>query len=151
LAESATEVTFHDLPANSGDYVSVAIYANGPTSAVSEIVLGQSYTISERKLVEPTEINPIDFSFNETDEFGNRTAIRRGWTKRVTYTALVDKSQLGRIIDFIAYLRTVPVVWYDDEIPQGFGLTVLGVWEQFPAPLTTGPLVFLTITVGGVV
>jgi hypothetical protein len=144
---ASTELVWSNLPAQAGDYLAFAIYANSGTAQVGEIVPGFSYPVGQ--LVVPSKTEVIDFSRQERDDFGNITIIRRGFAVEGQYTIMLNAEDLRQIREFLAFLRGVTCVFYDDEVPDGYGLTVLGLPQGTDFPVSAGNLAFITLDVLG--
>ena len=146
---AGTDAIFTGLTGEAGDYLGITVYKTGGVDTqVSEIVFGASYELGD--LVQPFTGGVIDFSRKDRDDFGNVTLIRRNFAIRASYTFHIDADQRSRINAFIAYLRSVPVVFYSTtDLTNKYGVAVLGFWQDYELPLTGADVCIGTIEVEG--
>lgn len=149
LGGNSSEAVFRNIGADSGDYVAVAVYASGGTAQVGEIAMGISYPIGNSTGLSP---GITDYSSKTLDPFGNATIIARNFAKRADYTLEVNKTDTAQIVNFLAALRSVPVVWYDtDDTGGDWGSMVYGFWNEFSTPLTGATKAFMSLRIEGIV
>jgi len=147
LADSLTELQFLDLPAKAGDFIAIAVYANDGTARVGEIALSKSFRISDAALTTPSGVEIDDLSTYDENTFGFVNVIRRGVIKEFTYTTTIPRGDLARILDFVTFIRGVPVVWYDDTLPPSHGFVTYGRTSSAPVAVSNPVFVFFTIVV----
>lgn len=139
-----SEAVFQGIPGTAGRSIGIIISADVGNALVGEISLIKSYALGE---VTQAEIGIVDYSRKDRDTFGNPTLIRRNFSQTVDYTFFFPLSQARQIQNFLAYLRAVPVVYYDTDNVQDWGTNVLGFYNDFSIPLTADGYCFATLAV----
>lgn len=109
---SAT-VTVTITPVSVGDTVSCGAIMFGNTVELGEVEYGATAGIT-------------DYSRKETDEYGITTLVERGYSKRATYSLIVENAQLRRVFSTLAALRATPAVWIASDDYKFSPLTVFG-------------------------
>ena len=149
LGGNSSEAVFRNIGADSGDYVAVAVYASGGTAQVGEISLGISYPVGNSTGLSP---GITDYSSKVLDPFGNAQIVPRSFAKWADYTLEVNKADTAQIINFLAALRSVPVVWYETDDANGdWASIVYGYYNEFSIPLTGATKAFMSLRVEGII
>lgn len=149
ISEAASDAVFTGISGDTGDFLGITIYKTaGVDTQVSEIVFGVSYELGA--LIEPTSGGITDFSVKTRDDFGNVTLVRRNFAERASYTFYFNKTERARIRNFLAYLRAVPLVFYEDgDLTNEFGLALLGFITTFDLPAPAASVVIGTLEAEG--
>lgn len=149
LGGNSAEAVFRNVGADVGDYVSFAVYASGGTAQLGEVAMGISYPIGDMTGLAPSL---LDYTSKTLDPYGNATIVPRNFAKRADYIVAMDKESAAQIINFLAALRSVPVVWYDTDDANGnWGSMVYGFYNEFSIPLTSGVKTFMALRAEGMV
>lgn len=109
----SAQITVTITPTSIGGVVSCGAVMFGNTVEIGEVEYGATAGIT-------------DYSRKETDEFGITTLVERGYSKRATYSMLVENSQLRRVFSTLAALRATPAVWIASDDYKFSPLTVFG-------------------------
>ena len=144
--DGATNLTFLDLPAVTGQQITVTITAApGANATVGKLVIGDAFDLG------PTEdgstASITDFSKRETDDFGVTTVVQRAWARRVTTRSLLSAAQVDAVQRYVAGIRAVPVMWIGDESFEG--LSLYGFFKDFSVDVELGDTSSCSLTIEG--
>lgn len=142
-----TEVAFLDIPAYSGAIFTLTINAGTGTASCGEMVFGPSNEIATTNF--GTSVGIRDYSIKEVDEFGNIRIVQRAYSKRAEYDVTVETAQVGYFNNFLANIRTTPVVYIGDENrPETI---VYGYYRDFSVVLSGPSISECSLTVEGLI
>ena len=145
-----TEAIFTGIPGDVGDYMAIALYAVGGTAQVGEITMGLTYTFGFGD-VTGCNIGYRDYSSQAYDTYGNAIIVRRAYSKTADYTVAIDKVSASQAHNFLTFLRSVPVVWYDSEAQPSWGTSVFGFVKEFSIAITGADQIFMSVRVDGII
>jgi hypothetical protein len=134
-----------DLPAYTDGTITITLTNNEGDAAVGEIVAGSIYRIGEAQFGSSAGI--LDFSRKEQDQFGRFDIVKRRFSKRAEYDAVIDPATGGNIQRTLAQYRAAPVVWIGDESKEE--TIVYGFFREFDILLDNPAFTAVTITVEG--
>ena len=143
----STEIAFLDIPAYSGAIFELTIDAGTGTASCGEMVLGPANEIATTNF--GTSVGIRDYSIKEVDEFGNIRIVQRAYSKRAEYDVTVETAQVGYFNNFLAGIRTTPVVYIGDEDrPETI---VYGYYRDFSVVLSGPSISECSLTVEGLI
>lgn len=97
-----------DLPASAGATVTVDVTGAG-TVEVGALQLGRVWVMGDTQF--GLGLGITDYSKVNTDEFGNQTFIRRGFSRQMTAQVRVPRAKVDQTFAYLASIRATPVVW----------------------------------------
>lgn len=116
--------------------VSVAGFLVGTTVPLGEVLNGLSGGI-------------LDFGVNETDAYGVRTLVQRGFAKQNSLSFKVEKSQFRRVTSTLAQLRQIPAVWVPTADVDLSPLTTFGPVQEWNYTVSYRDHIVFTLEVNG--
>lgn len=87
---------------------------------ISEILIGSVLLLGETQY--GAGVGIVDYSKRTTDEFGNTSFVRRGYSGTLQAQFALDRTDTDRVLDIITALRAVPCVWIGST---HYGCTVM--------------------------
>lgn len=103
------EYAITDMPINSGTTIALTINNPGGTVSVGEAVLGLARNIGGTE--HGASIGIRDYSKKDTDAFGNVTVVERAFSKRGTFTVLIDAGLTEYLQYLLSDYRATPIVY----------------------------------------
>lgn len=131
VAITESQIVFEDIPVYNDPIITVRLrtYPSGVAS-LSQCVCGTSTELGLTQYGANAGI--VDYSVKQTDEFGNYTFVKRGFSKRLSCEVLVEKANVNKVQKFLYTIRATPVVWIGtafDEYTEP--MTVFGFYKDF--------------------
>lgn len=104
-----TQSLFDDLPPyrNADIYVTIT---GGDDLALGVLLFGLPREFSHGVQL-GARIGIQDYSRKERTVYGDLVIVERGFSKRANYTALLDKSEVDVLANFLAKIRATPCLW----------------------------------------
>lgn len=87
---------------------------------IAEILIGTVLVLGETQY--GAGVGIVDYSKRTTDEFGNTSFVRRGYSGTLQAQFTLDRTDTDRVLDIITALRAVPCVWIGST---HYGCTVI--------------------------
>ena len=123
------------VPNTTGDFYSVFTFElNGNDAqdivSVGELVVGTATEIGQTQYGLTASI--VDFSVKKTSEFGITSIAKRGFSKRLSGSVFVDKSQMNDVMQFMYDNRSEVMLWIaskDKELEAAS--VILGIYNNF--------------------
>jgi hypothetical protein len=104
-----TDLVITDMPLYASPIVNVALSAPGEEVRCGTLILGPITYAGETEYGASVGIQ--DFSRKERDEFGNYSIVERAYSKRGTFTVIVDAARVDTLQQFLAPLRATPALY----------------------------------------
>ena len=125
--ERIADYAFTDLPPYANATIGVSITDEGGNPKVGELVIGLSKTLGQT--AQGARVGIRDYSQKATDDFGNATVTERAFSKRATFSFLVERSFVDTLQTLLAGYRATPIVYIGDE---SLGSTLIyGFYKDF--------------------
>lgn len=145
-----TEFTLTDLPQYASADINVTIDRTGGTATVGQFVIGPIAEIGTTT-IGSTGFSGLDFSFVETNDFGDLITVQREATRLADFEVLLQNSTL---LGFDARMRGlrggVPAVWIGDEDSANAAINY-GFYRDYRAVYQTTDYAIVNIQVQGIV
>lgn len=134
----ARELVVDGLPAQSGGVIEVTIDQTGSSfpRRVSEIVPGRVRNLG--KTLDDTVLSMVSYSSVDTDVFGNRVLIKRGFSRRVDFRFSADPTEGRTVARLLERLDAVPCIYYAGLNVATYGEIIYGIHREWNIPLTAG-------------
>ena len=124
-----------------GGALRISITGSG-TVSVGNVSLGEYVDLGETQ--HGASVSIIDYSRKVTDDFGNVSVVRRGYSRRVTARVAVLPSNVDTVSAQLAAVRATPCVW--EVSPRHQALSVYGYYTDWQFDISFPTLAFFTIT-----
>ena len=116
--------------------------------SVGTLLLGREFSLGTTEY--GTNIQLLDFSRKETDEFGNFTIIPRRNSKLVEFDGYVEFSRASYVFRKLSELTTTPCVWYATGTTPNIDPTIVyGYYRDSRINLSNPSTVDLSIQIEG--
>jgi hypothetical protein len=89
-------------------------------------------------------VGMIDYSSRKTDEFGNITVTRRGYSRRVSARVAVPPEDFDDVAAILSSVRATPCVW--NVSPRHEALNLFGYYTEWSLDVSYPTLTFYSIT-----
>lgn len=122
------EVALSDLPPFTNAIVTVTI-TGAPATGCALLALGPAVELGDVNL--GVRVGLVDYSRKETDEFGKATFVKRAFSRRLSFDALIKNNQINLIYKSLSNLRATPCVWVVSENEQFQVLVLWGFFKDF--------------------
>lgn len=121
------DLAFLDLPCSTYVFLKVTVSNPGGTAKIGELIKGQKVSLGADKW--GPKVSIIDYSTKTVDAFGNYTITVRDYAKRVSTSLVVPNSDVDRVVNKLASIRSTPVAWVGDG---GYSSLILyGFYKSF--------------------
>ena len=127
--------------------LTVTGYTIGTTVGVAGFLVGTSVPLGE--VLNGASGGIIDFSVNETDGYGVRTLVVRGFAKQNSVSFKVEKSQFRRVTSTLAQLRAIPAVWVPSPDVDLSPMTTFGTVQEWSYDVAYRDHIIFTLEVNG--
>lgn len=119
-------------------HCTIDIFISRPsgTASVGAIVLGKFVHLGAA--LHGTSVGITDYSRKMTDEFGNHTVVRRGFSKIANFQIALNTRDIARIQRALADCRATPVIWIGADDKEE--TLVYGFYREFDIVIS-GPIV----------
>lgn len=124
-----------------GGALRISITGSG-TVSVGNVSLGSYLSLGDTQ--HGVSLGIIDYSRKVTDDFGNISVVRRGYSRRVTARVAVLPDQVDTVSSQLAAVRATPCVW--DVSPRHQAFSVYGYYTDWQFDIAFPTLAFFTIT-----
>lgn len=122
-----------DLPLYSGAVINVTLTRAAGNVALGAMVIGTYVNVG--KVEYSPEIDSLNFSKVDRDDFGNATLVPRRAIPKTDQTLIIDKASVNKILNLRDSLDAVPAVYsgLDDKSDDGYfeALLILGIWKRW--------------------
>ena len=117
-----TALVLTGLPLTASCTLTVLIEGGG-TVACGSLITGPSIDVGPTKM--GMQLGIVDYSVKNTNAFGATTITKRGYAKRMTAVAYVPAARVDYVMQRLAEVRALPVVWigatpYEQSFIYGF-------------------------------
>lgn len=102
-----------DLPRYLGAAVTIIATDTGGTVAIGECIIGLAREIGIAQA--GARVGIRDYSVKTQDDFGNYTILERAFSKRGSFTLLIDSGFTSELQTILAGYRATPVVYVGDD------------------------------------
>ena len=117
-----------DLPPYYQATIRITILSPGGTARVGTLVVGTSFYLGITQ--QGASVGITSYSKKVTDDFGNITITKRGYSKRFTGDTFFDMLMLDGVQNILTLYKDIPVVWIGTE--YGYSALVLyGFYKSF--------------------
>lgn len=134
-----------DLPASTGATVTVEVTGSG-TVSVASLQVGRVWVMGDTLF--GLGLGITDYSKVNTDEFGNQTFIRRGFSRQMTAQVRIPRAKVDATIRYLAGIRATPVVWIGSfDYASTF---VIGFYKDFQVSISYPLVSDCSLTIEGI-
>lgn len=133
-----------DLPAYPNATITITV--DGDDIGFGNLVIGNQAVIGVANY--GTNVQLLDFSRKNTDEFGNTVVSQRRTSKLVEFDVTINKSRVNYVFDLLSSITTVPSVWVgggDTSDPT----LVFGYYRDYQNNISSPTITDATIRVEG--
>lgn len=92
-----------------------------------------------------------DYSIYKTDEWGDLTITKRGYSKRVDIKTLVETGDLSSVYRYLSNVRATPLVWIPSPDEDYSGLVVWGKYKEFTIDVSYSSVAYCTLSIDGLI
>lgn len=119
-----TLAIFEGLPSYRTGVINITVTAASGNASLGVLLLGSMLHVG-MGVRQGAQLSVTDYSRKEQDDFGNYTIVRRGFSKKASYDAIMDNADIDRIIAALADLRSIACLWigsarYESSVIYGF-------------------------------
>lgn len=141
------DILFTDLPSYRDSTMSIIITDTDNMAEVGAVVVGNFTEFGSTQY--GMGLGIIDYSVKQRDSFGNTTVVERGFSRRTNLTVWVDNIIVDDIINILADIRAIPVV-YEGSDQFGSSL-VYGFYRDFDVVVRMPTASLLDISIEGLI
>ena len=143
--ERISDIHISGMPLYGNPQISVTITDTGGTAKCGALVIGQTKEVGATQY--GAQIGIIDYSRKETDEFGNTTIVVRDFSKRATFTVIVDKTKVDALDKLLASYRAIPIVYIGSSLYGS--MIVFGGYKDWTITVSLANHSYLNIEIEG--
>lgn len=145
--ENRTDFTDTGLPLYGGMEVTVIVSSPGSWIGIGGVIVGLSKTLGETDF--GATVGIIDYSVKGVDTFGNATITQRAYSKRGTFTVVIDANKTDTTELFLASIRATPSIFIGSDL---FESTVIyGFYKDFSVVIAQPTKSICNIEVEGLI
>lgn len=139
-----------DIPPYADAEITVTIDNTGGNAKCGQLVFGKIWEIGVSK-IENAQFSGLDFSYVDTDEFGNLETVQRPATQVYNFETFVMNSLLNQFKTKINNLRGgIPAVWIASEVAN-WGTFVYGFYRDYRNIYQTKDYSIISFEIQGIV
>lgn len=121
---------FVALPVFGDATVDIVIDYTGGTAKCGELVLGLMSTLGCTQFGAGVSIT--DYSVKQVDDFGNFSVLERAFSKRGSFTVLMENVAVNNALNIFEEFRATPAVWIPTDVaPISSPLIIYGYYRDF--------------------
>lgn len=125
-----------------GGNLTIAASGSG-TVAIGALTVGNPVELGITQM--GATVGIIDYSARKTDEYGNVTVVRRGYSRRVSARVAVAPADFDDVAAVLSSVRATPCIW--DVSPRHQSLNVYGYYTEWSLDVSFPTLTYYTITI----
>ncbi len=134
-----------DIPLFSGPLVEVILSAGGGPVSVGTMIAGQSKTLGSTAL--GASVGIMDYSRKEADDFGNYVLIERAFSRKGSFSVMLDAGDVDEVDRLLQGYRATPIVWIGAD---AYSATVIfGFYRDFNIEISYPTVSFCSLEIEG--
>lgn len=144
------EFVITDLPLQGSPRIQVTFSSVSGSVSVGQLIIGEIWDFGTTR-IDGSGFSGLDFSFVETDEFGNLTTVQREATRISDFAVVADNQRLFRILQQLRSLRGgVAAVWIGGA-QAAHAAVIYGFARDYSNVYQTTDVSVLSIEVQGII
>lgn len=134
-----------DIPLYSSPLVEVILSASGGPVSIGTMIAGQSKTLGSTAL--GASVGIVDYSRKDADDFGNYILVERAFSRKGTFSVMVDSGDVDEVDRLLQGYRATPIVWIGSE---NYSATVIfGFYRDFNIEISYPTVSFCSLEIEG--
>mgnify|MGYP003498513904 CR=1 FL=1 len=144
-----TEVVLTDLPSYGKPELTMTVTGTASTTVSCGVaIVGNAYSLGETEY--GASFGIIDYSVKSTNAFGVTTIVKRKYSKRMDARLALLNTDLNRVQQLLASLRSTPVLWVGTDIATYSPLNVYGFYKDFTVEVAYYTTSYCSLQIEGI-